>query len=75
MGNTLTVANLAAANLTHVPPAQPEGTAKPYGHETFEGEPPPECPMHKPKAKPVVSRPSVQNQKSFVLDQIEIGLA
>jgi hypothetical protein len=67
MGNTLTVANLAAANLTHVSPVQPEGTSKPYVHKTLEGEPPPECPMHKPKVQPQVSLKSLTLAAQYTL--------
>uniref|UniRef100_A0A1B6LET3 Holocytochrome c-type synthase n=1 Tax=Graphocephala atropunctata TaxID=36148 RepID=A0A1B6LET3_9HEMI len=52
MGNTITVANLAASQLTNVSPSEEEKVAKPYVHKSLDGEPPPECPMHKPKVQP-----------------------
>lgn len=55
MGNTITTANLAASQLTQAQPVDEVASREPYVHKTFEGEPPPECPMHKPKAQPQVS--------------------
>lgn len=52
MGNTLTVASVNATELI-IPVT--EGTiTKPKSHvgKNFDGEPPPECPMHKPAQKP-----------------------
>lgn len=55
MGNTLTVANLAATQIISPVPSSAENVenqkSQNYIHKTMEGEPPPECPMHKPKVK------------------------
>lgn len=53
----MTVANLAATQLTQISPITTEESSKPYLHRTLDGEPPPECPMHKPKTQPQVSKP------------------
>lgn len=51
MGNTLTTATVLAAD--QITPPAPAEIIKPstyhhHVHKSFEGTPPPECPMHKP---------------------------
>ncbi|XP_046479828.1 holocytochrome c-type synthase [Neodiprion pinetum] len=49
MGNTLTSASVAATEVISPVLQEPHVKSKPHVHKSFEGEPPPECPMHKPK--------------------------
>lgn len=55
MGNTLTSASVAATKVISPVSEEPRVESKPHVHKTFEGEPPPECPMHKPKPAASVS--------------------
>lgn len=60
MGNTVTVANLAAAQIVHPETSVASDTTKynqtstyahpPY-HPSIHGEPPPECPMHRSRTQ------------------------
>lgn len=50
MGNLATTAQVAAAEIV---PIKQDNDKKP--HPPMVGEPPPECPMHQKKAKPVAS--------------------
>lgn len=51
MGNTLTSASIAATKVISPVSQESIPESKQHVHKTFEGEPPPECPMHKPKTE------------------------
>ena len=65
MGNTLTVASVNAVDL--IVPVTEQNISKPISHlgKKFDGEPPPECPMHKPAQQPTnfVSECPIDNVK------------
>ena len=48
MGNVLTAATVRAADVIVPVPSKVLQDSKAHVHKTYEGEPPPECPMHKP---------------------------
>lgn len=48
MGQTLTTATVNAADVIIPVPSKVLENPKIHVHKTFEGEPPPGCPMHKP---------------------------
>lgn len=53
MGNTVTVANLAAAQIVH-PESSVATETKQYSkthYASMHGEPPPECPMHRSRTQ------------------------
>lgn len=49
MGNTVSAAEVVAANITH--PSNKQTLVPPPNHN-MSGVPPPECPMHQKEAKP-----------------------
>lgn len=53
MGSTLTTASVSAADLiTTIPQEDQSLQSTKYHHKSYQGEPPPECPMHKSDPKP-----------------------
>lgn len=54
MGNTVSAAEMVAANITH--PTNKDTLVPPPNHNTS-GVPPPECPMHQKDAKPASECP------------------